>query len=1303
MAEPAVARAPRAPVQPEPAPVPRRPSPRHTAPPVHRLRAVATLPASGSVPPPAYDVVVAPGPGDPLPQAVRAPLQRSLGIDLEDVRVHDDRRARDAARSVGARAFTYGVHVYLSDGESATNLDLMSHEVAHAVQQQGGPAMQAYGGRSDALEREAASVSQSVRQGEQVRVGGRTAPRVQRSWVGRAWDATGGRVVHAVEEGVEAGIQWLEDRAWGLVRRFAPELEPILRQGIIEWLKERIGAALEAVWNTLMAPVRSVTDFIETLRGHFRNLVDWMREAATKLAHGDCSSISEAAQKVQDVVSGLASPVIDRVKHAAQRVGDFFTNLWNRFGAPVWQWLRELGGAIWERIQAFGSWLWEKTQPIRDALSRAWTWIKNKLGVGEGPEGQNGLLQWVQRKAGEAWDWLKARIEPYKRQLLVIAGVLVMLSPAGPIIAIAAVSGGLIYGARWLAQRLRSRDAVVQDRGLLEGRIIPGIQNTVNTVAGVLSRAAAWVTDKLTTLVGHFSSAAGAIAGSIFRFALGAVQWLLSRFQQLAAWASEQVQGVAGYVRSGLNRLLVWLAPVLEVLRKLGRVVANIFAIVELVVGRIWNAIPACIRNPIVDFVTNQILRRIPIFSTLLAIPDIWTRIRTTAMTAIRQVFRDGDLAGAAMTVFRFLLDVLQVPIDLVRAIFTKAASVFDLILADPVRFLRNVLSALKQGFVQFFGAIGRHLLNGVVNWLFGQLQQAGITVPTELSFGSIFRLILDILGITLERVLTILARKVGQPVVDRIRRMLGFLTGVWEFVSRLITEGPAGLWRYLVERLSNLWETARDMIIGWITNTIIGQVSARLLSMLDPTGIMAVVNSIIAFYRAVQSALEYLRQILEIVNTWLDTLTGIATGAIGAAATMFENLLDRAMPVAIGFLANQVGLRGLGRRIHEMIEAIQERVEQGIEWLIDRALTAGRAILERLGLGGGPGRVEVPFDAAGEHHRVFLTDSATAPAVMVASVEEPAAAQMQDFERRASQLPTEQARAQARQLIASTRAKLTEWSSRAGRPDPGSRQYLQELAQMLVPLYTLFHIDVPVTEVVFNPVSLTANGRSGAQGGAVAAQPLTKQQGTVVGSESTSRWTPADARISGLHALGEYWVKAHLLHGPDLHGPNDPRNFAPAPSNTNTEIYRDVEAPAITAINDNQVLWYSSEATYAQPDPDDSVFPSSIRLEWGTFDHTQGRRTRTSGSKTYPIRPPGEGRTFASLSYDGRVMLQRVGGLRPTYAVAIAEARRRSGLAPFDSFNAVGFALTYSQGKADVMNIIEDLQQRAASGRLRL
>ena len=55
---------------------------------------------------------------------------------------------------------------------------------------------------------------------------------------------------------------------------------------------------------------------------------------------------------------------------------------------------------------------------------------------------------------------------------------------------------------------------------------------------------------------------------------------------------------------------------------------------------------------------------------------------------------------------------------------------------------------------------------------------------------------------------------------------------------------------------------------------TIVTNVVARsCCRMLDPTGIMAVVNSFIAFFNAIQSAIEYLRDILEIVNRYVTTL----------------------------------------------------------------------------------------------------------------------------------------------------------------------------------------------------------------------------------------------------------------------------------------------------------------------------------------------------------------------------------------------------------------------------------------------
>jgi hypothetical protein len=87
----------------------------------------------------------------------------------------------------------------------------------------------------------------------------------------------------------------------------------------------------------------------------------------------------------------------------------------------------------------------------------------------------------------------------------------------------------------------------------------------------------------------------------------------------------------------------------------------------------------------------------------------------------------------------------------------------------------------------------------------------------------------------------------------------------------------------------------------------------------------------------------------LEILNSFVEGVAEIARGNLSRAAEFLENSLARAKPIAIGFLANQVGLSGLGRRIGEMIGAVRERVDQGLDWLIDRAVAAGTSFMNML------------------------------------------------------------------------------------------------------------------------------------------------------------------------------------------------------------------------------------------------------------------------------------------------------------------------------------------------------------------
>jgi hypothetical protein len=131
----------------------------------------------------------APPGGAPLAPQVAAPIAESLGVDVSPVRVHTGPTAATAAAALNARAFALGSSVVLGAGERPTDLGLMAHEVAHAVQQQGAPRVQLWtAGGTDSHEREAQRAAEAVTARRRFSVLGRTRPRVQRLGIGDVLD-----------------------------------------------------------------------------------------------------------------------------------------------------------------------------------------------------------------------------------------------------------------------------------------------------------------------------------------------------------------------------------------------------------------------------------------------------------------------------------------------------------------------------------------------------------------------------------------------------------------------------------------------------------------------------------------------------------------------------------------------------------------------------------------------------------------------------------------------------------------------------------------------------------------------------------------------------------------------------------------------------------------------------------------------------------------------------------------------------------------------------------------------------------
>jgi tRNA(Arg) A34 adenosine deaminase TadA len=311
------------------------------------------------------------------------------------------------------------------------------------------------------------------------------------------------------------------------------------------------------------------------------------------------------------------------------------------------------------------------------------------------------------------------------------------------------------------------------------------------------------------------------------------------------------------------------------------------------------------------------------------------------------------EFAGEVLkVVLTLVLRLMNFPPGILDSIITNAMAAIEDIKRDPVAFLLNMIEALKQGFLGFVDRAVGYLLDGLADWLFRGLGAIGIQKPPDLSFGSILTMVLQVLDITAEKLWKKLGDHIGPETVEKIRKGISMAEGAFDFVKDVQENGVAAIWKHVENQLGNLWDTLLGMVKDWIVGEIVEKATTKLLSMLDPTGIMAVVNSSIAFFKAVQSVIEYVREIMMIVNDYVTTLAAVAAGNVQAGAQKVEKGLASAVPVAIGFLANQVGLGNVPEELVKLIGELRALVDKAIEWLMRKAVDLGKSALNALGFG---------------------------------------------------------------------------------------------------------------------------------------------------------------------------------------------------------------------------------------------------------------------------------------------------------------------------------------------------------------
>jgi hypothetical protein len=116
-------------------------------------------------------------------------------------------------------------------------------------------------------------------------------------------------------------------------------------------------------------------------------------------------------------------------------------------------------------------------------------------------------------------------------------------------------------------------------------------------------------------------------------------------------------------------------------------------------------------------------------------------------------------------------------------------------------------------------------------------------------------------------------------------------------------------------------------------------------VGLLNPVG--AFIKACQAIYKIVMFFIEKGKQIMDFVNSVIDSIAKIVAGNLGGAAKMVEDALARIIPLAIGFLASLLGLDGVSEKVQKIIHAIQAPINKAIDWVLDKAI----ALAKKLGI----------------------------------------------------------------------------------------------------------------------------------------------------------------------------------------------------------------------------------------------------------------------------------------------------------------------------------------------------------------
>lgn len=509
-----------------------------------------------------------------------------------------------------------------------------------------------------------------------------------------------------------------------------------------------------------------------------------------------------------------------------------------------------------------------------------------------------------------------------------------------------------------------------------------------------------------------------------------------------------------------------------------------------------------------------------------------------------------GDLIGFAGAALMKLLELIYEAAmgaggRRILAILTRARATFVTIIQNPVGFLRNLLGAVAQGVRQFMARILVHLRDGVIAWLTGPVARAGIQMPERWDLQGIIWFVLQILGLSWQRVRQKLVRLIGEPAMAAMERGLQFIRDVRD----------RGLVATLRERVGEFFGSLRESALGairsFIQQRLVQAGIEQLLSMLSPVG--AIIQAIIKTYNTIQFFIQRINQILDLVESILDSISAIASGAIGAAANFVERTMARTIPVILDFLARFIGLGDVGAQVQTTIRNLQAGVDRLLDRAVDWIRRQAGNLASRL-MGGDPSAPPQQRLQSAVREGVAAVNRLSGSRIGIAVIRPVLAVIRTRHQLRSLEAEARNGRWAVVGVVNPTMAEMTTKELVEGpNASATERRYQPANANGFGTLAT-----VTALRAIGAPNSPTAEGNA--------------------------KWNHLRRRM--FSAGSEYYVRGHLING-TFGGPgNDWRNLTPLTQRANNSsvasMLRTFEAPVRDAVNSGEVVTIRVQANYS-------------------------------------------------------------------------------------------------------------------------